>query len=194
MNKDYDVIVIGGGHAGTEAAAAAARLGSRTLLVTKSIENLGELSCNPAIGGVAKGTIVKEIDALDGVMGVAIDKASIHSKILNESRGPAVHGLRAQADRELYKNAIRDILSSYLNLELLFDNVEDILIENNVVSGVKTKISGFIKCRSVVLTTGTFLNGRILIGEKRIPAGRIDEPPTYGISELLLKHNFNLMS
>jgi tRNA uridine 5-carboxymethylaminomethyl modification enzyme len=192
MNKKYEVIVIGGGHAGVEAAAAAARIGARTLLITKSIENLGELSCNPSIGGVAKGTIVREIDALDGVMGRAIDRSSIHSKILNESRGPAVYGLRAQADRELYKKAIKEIVVNYRNLDLLYGSVVSLLIEAGITQGVLLDTSEEIFAKSVVITTGTFLNGQILIGDTKTPAGRYGEKASHGLSEILLSHDVKI--
>ncbi len=132
----FDVVVIGAGHAGLEAACAAARTGGKTLLITKKPDNLGEMSCNPAIGGVAKGTIVREVDALDGIMGRAIDMAGIHFRILNASKGPAVHSPRAQADRRLYKKAVNKILENYPNLEVLFSSVEDIMVEDGVVKGV----------------------------------------------------------
>lgn len=164
---DYDVIVIGGGHAGVEAACASARYQVKTLLITKTSENLGEMSCNPAIGGVAKGTIVREIDALDGIMAKAIDTAGIHFRILNSSKGPAVHSPRAQADRKLYKLAINQIIKDYDNLDVLFESVENLIIKNNKIIGVETSNNCSYYCKSVVLTTGTFLRGVIHIGEKK---------------------------
>jgi tRNA uridine 5-carboxymethylaminomethyl modification enzyme len=188
----YNVIIIGGGHAGIEAASASSRAGAKTLLITLKPENLGELSCNPSIGGVAKGIIVKEVDALGGVMGRAIDMASIHSKILNASKGAAVHGPRAQADRNLYKKAINSILSATKNLEIKFASVEDLIIEDSTIKGVVTSTEEVILANSVVLTTGTFLNGLIRIGNEKIPAGRIDENPSIGLAASLKKHNFRL--
>lgn len=192
MKKEYNVIVIGAGHAGCEAAAASARAGIDTLLITLKPENLGEMSCNPAIGGVAKGILVKEIDALDGLMGRVIDKAGIHYKILNESKGPAVWGPRAQADRHLYRKAMFEELSNYPNLTILYDSVEDVKILNKEVQSVITKNNQEIKCKKVILTTGTFLDGLIHIGNKTIPAGRVGEAPSQGLSNTLKTIGFNV--
>lgn len=192
MKKEYSVIVIGGGHAGCEAAAAAARTGTNTLLITLKPENLGEMSCNPAIGGVAKGILVKEIDALDGLMARVIDKAGIHYKMLNESKGPAVWGPRAQADRALYRAAMREEITNYPNLSVLYDSVEDIEIVDGKVNSVITKHNNKIACKKVILTTGTFLDGVIHIGKKTIPAGRVGEDPSIGLSNTLKKLDFAL--
>jgi len=187
---EYDVIVIGGGHAGTEAVAAAARVGARTLLVTHKRATVGEMSCNPAIGGIAKGTLVKEIDALDGVMGRAIDRAGIHYKMLNSSKGPAVHGPRAQADRKLYRQAVQAILSEYENLTIQEAAIEDLVISSGEIEGVITATGQTIRAPKVVLTTGTFLSGLIHIGEKKIPAGRVGEAPAVGLSNTLKTAGF----
>lgn len=192
MLSQFDVIVIGAGHAGIESACASARMSANTLLITKSLENIGEMSCNPAIGGVAKGTIVREIDALDGIMGRAIDKAGIHFRILNSSKGPAVHSPRAQADRKLYKKAVNELLKDYPNLTIISNEVKDLLIENNKIEGVLTSDNQKIYASSVILTTGTFLNGIIHVGDKKTPAGRINEKPSYGISQKLAQYNFRL--
>ncbi|MFT6346277.1 MAG: tRNA uridine 5-carboxymethylaminomethyl modification enzyme [Myxococcota bacterium] len=190
--QKYSTIVIGGGHSGVEAACASARMGVSTLLITLKPENLGEMSCNPAIGGVAKGTIVREIDALDGIMGKAIDESGIHFRILNASKGAAVHSPRAQADRKLYRKAIKSIVESQENLDVLYSSVEDLIIENNKVCGVIIKDGKTIQAESVVLTTGTFLSGMIHIGDKKIPAGRVGEDPSVGLSATLKKHDFSL--
>ncbi|WP_419235130.1 tRNA uridine-5-carboxymethylaminomethyl(34) synthesis enzyme MnmG [Rickettsia endosymbiont of Nabis limbatus] len=190
--QKYDVIVIGGGHAGVEAAAASARLGVSTLLITPKPENLGEMSCNPAIGGIAKGTLVKEIDALDGLMGYVIDQAGIHYKMLNETRGPAVWGPRAQVDRKLYKKAMYRVLTNYPNLEILYAKVEDIEIKSSEIKAVILNNGSKIPCQKIILTTGTFLSGLIHIGSKKIPAGRVDEEPSYGLSNTLKRVGFKL--
>ena len=190
--KKYDVIVIGGGHAGCEAAAAAARFGAATLLVTLKYSNLGEMSCNPAIGGVAKGTIVKEIDALDGIMGRVIDKAGIHYRMLNESKGAAVKGPRAQADRALYAGAMFELLMNYKNLNVIEASAEDLIIKDNQVCGIIINNNEEIFATRVILTTGTFLRGLIHIGPKKTPAGRVGAPPSVNLAKTLEKLQFNL--
>jgi tRNA uridine 5-carboxymethylaminomethyl modification enzyme len=188
----YDVIVIGGGHAGCEAAAASARVGAKTLLITLKMSNLGEMSCNPAIGGIAKGTIVKEIDALDGLMARVIDQAGIHYRILNESKGPAVRGPRAQADRKLYRIAMRQTLEAQKNLSILEASVEELIIENSKVKGVVTAKGDTIMAPKIVLTTGTFLRGLIHIGTFKTPAGRVGEQPSIGLADCLKKYEFTI--
>lgn len=188
----FDVIVIGGGHAGCEAAAASARVGAKTALITQKADTIGEMSCNPAIGGIAKGTLVKEIDALDGVMGRAIDRAGIHYRILNASKGPAVRGPRAQADRKLYRQAMQSILREFQTLTIIEDSVEDLIIDNREVRGVITHDGKQVMAGKVILTTGTFLNGLIHIGDKKVRAGRVGEAPSIGLSNTLKKHNFNV--
>lgn len=189
----YDVIVIGGGHAGCEAAAAAARIGAKTLLITHKISTIGEMSCNPAIGGIAKGTVVKEIDALDGVMARVIDKASIHSTILNRSKGAAVWGPRAQADRQLYREAMQEVILNYKNLTVLEESAQDILVNTEkVVNGVIVSGGQHILAGSVILTTGTFLRGIIHIGSEKIPAGRVGEKQEVALANTLNKYGFSL--
>lgn len=191
MKFSFDVIVIGGGHAGCEAAAASARIGARTALVTLQESNLGEMSCNPAIGGIAKGTIVREIDALDGIMGRAIDNAGIHYKVLNYSKGPAVWGLRAQADRQLYKKAVQNLLRAQENLVVIEDIIIELKLSNDEIVGVVSQKNGELKAKKVVLTTGTFLNGVIHIGKKQISAGRVGELPSVHLARSI--NSFGLL-
>ena len=188
----YDVVVIGGGHAGCEAAAASARIGVNTALFTHKIETIGEMSCNPAIGGLGKGHLVREIDALDGVMGDVTDKSGIQFRLLNRSRGPAVRGPRTQSDRALYKEHMQKILLNYPNLTVIADPVVKFLFDENKVVGFICESNKQIFCKQLILTTGTFLNGLIHIGQTQIPAGRYDEKPSTGLSEQLIKYNINL--
>ena len=188
----FDVVVIGGGHAGCEAAAAAARLGVNTALFTHKIETIGEMSCNPAIGGLGKGHLVREIDALDGVMGDVADKSGIQFRLLNRSRGPAVRGPRTQSDRSLYKRFMQEKLLNYCNLSVFSDPVIRFIFNKNSINGFITSSGKKIKTSKLILTTGTFLNGLIHIGEKQIPAGRYNEEPTTGLSEELKKNNFQI--
>ena len=183
--KPYDVIVIGGGHAGCEAAAAAARMGARTALVTHRADSIGAMSCNPAIGGLGKGHLVREIDALDGLMGRVADAAGIQFRVLNRSKGPAVQGPRAQADRKLYRQAMQAVIAATDNLEVIEAAVEDLMVEGARVTGVVTADGRCLLAGAVVLTTGTFLRGLIHIGDTRIPAGRIGEAPALGLSDRL---------
>ena len=183
--QEFDVIVVGGGHAGTEAATAAARVGANTLLLTHSIETLGQMSCNPAIGGIGKGHLVKEIDALGGVMARATDKAGIQFRTLNSSKGPAVRATRAQADRSLYRLAVRDVLENYKNLTLFQQSCDDLIVENDRVCGVVTQMGLKFKAKTVVLTVGTFLGGTIHIGMENYKGGRAGDPPSIALAERL---------
>ncbi len=188
----FDVVVIGGGHAGCEAAAAAARLGVNTALFTHKFETIGEMSCNPAIGGLGKGHLVREIDALDGIMGDVADKSGIQFRLLNKSRGPAVRGPRTQSDRSLYKKYIQKKIVNYCNLSIYSDPVIKFNFKNNSINGFTTKSGREIKSSKIILTTGTFLNGLIHIGEEKTPAGRYNEKPSTGLSEQLKKYNFKI--
>ena len=194
MKNDFsfDVVVIGGGHAGCEAAASSARLGINTALFTHKIETIGEMSCNPAIGGLGKGHLVREIDALDGVMGDVADKSGIQFRLLNRSRGPAVRGPRTQSDRSLYRKYMQEKLLNYCNLSVFSDPVIRFNFKKNSVNGFVTQSGKEIYCKKLILTTGTFLNGLIHVGEKQTPAGRINEKPSTGLSEQLKKYDFKI--
>ncbi|MBN9021014.1 MAG: tRNA uridine-5-carboxymethylaminomethyl(34) synthesis enzyme MnmG, partial [Rhizobiales bacterium] len=185
--ETFDVIVIGGGHAGTEAAAASARVGARTALVTHSFATVGAMSCNPAIGGLGKGHLVREVDALDGVMGVAADRAGIQFRMLNRRKGPAVRGPRAQADRKLYREAVQDILRETRGLTVVEGEADDLIVENGRVAGLRLADGAVLRAGAVVITTGTFLRGLIHIGETRIAAGRVGEKPAIGLAEALAR-------
>jgi len=191
-NLSFDVVVIGGGHAGCEAATASARLGVNTALYTHKIETIGEMSCNPAIGGLGKGHLVREIDALDGVMGDVADKSGIQFRLLNRSRGPAVRGPRTQSDRALYRKFMQKKLLSYCNLRVFSDPVIRFIFNENSIIGFETQAGKTVFCKKLILTTGTFLNGIIHVGNKQTPAGRFNEKPSTGLSEQLKKYNFRI--
>ena len=188
----FEVVVIGGGHAGCEAAAASSRLGVNTALFTHKIETIGEMSCNPAIGGLGKGHLVREIGALDGVMGEIADRSGIQFRLLNRSRGPAVQGPRTQSDRFLYRKYMQEKLLNYCNLTIFADPILKFIFNKNTISGFETKSGKKFSCGKLILTTGTFLNGLIHIGDKKTPAGRFDEKPSTGLSEQLEKYDFKI--
>jgi tRNA uridine 5-carboxymethylaminomethyl modification enzyme len=186
----YDVIVVGAGHAGSEAAAAAANLGAKTLLVTMSLQNIAQMSCNPAMGGIAKGQIVREIDALGGYSGIVSDKTAIQFKMLNKSKGPAMWSPRVQSDRMRFAEEWRLMLEQTPNLDFYQEMVAGLIIENGQIQGIKTSLGIQIKAKTVVLTNGTFLNGLIHIGEKQFGGGRAGESAAYGVTEDLVKEGF----
>src|SRR5258707_6036485 len=192
MNSRFDVIVIGGGHAGCEAAAAAARMGARTALLTHRFVTLGAMSCNPAIGGLGKGHLVREIDALDGLMGRVADQGGIQFRVLNRRKGPAVRGPRAQADRKLYAQAMQRAIRETANLIVIEGEVDDLQLAGGAVSGVRLADGRALSCGAAVLTTGTFLRGLIHIGEQQTPAGRVGEAPAMRVSLTLERLRFGL--
>lgn len=191
MKFDYDVIVIGGGHAGCEAAAASANMGAQTCLVTMDMNKIGQMSCNPAVGGIAKGQIVREIDALGGYMGIVTDRTAIQFRMLNRSKGPAMWSPRAQCDRGKFIWAWREILENTPNLHIWQDQVKELLVEHGEVAGVKTYFDVVIRARCVILTAGTFLNGLMHIGHTQLPGGRVAEPASYHLTESIARHGIN---
>jgi tRNA uridine 5-carboxymethylaminomethyl modification enzyme len=192
MAHDYDIVVIGGGHAGCEAAAAAARVGARTALVTMRRDTIGVMSCNPAIGGLGKGHLVREIDALDGLMGRVADQAGIQFRMLNRRKGPAVRGPRIQADRKLYRQAMQAAIADQVGLDVIEGEVFDIDVVDGAVAGISLADGRSWRCGAIVLTTGTFLRGLIHIGDERFPAGRMNEAATLGLSTTMTRLGFAL--
>ena len=190
FESKYDVVVVGGGHAGAEAAAAAANMGSKTLLVTMNLQTIGQMSCNPAMGGIAKGQIVREIDALGGYSGIVSDESAIQFKMLNRSKGPAMWSPRVQSDRMLFAQKWRTMLEKTPNLDFYQDMINDILVEGGRITGVVTSLGIPIKAKSVVLTNGTFLNGLIHIGEKNFGGGRAGEKASHGLTDSLEQLGF----
>src|SRR4051794_4834186 len=190
MFNEYDVIVVGGGHAGCEAAAAAGNLGSKVLLITMNMQTIAQMSCNPAMGGITKGQIIREIDALGGYSGIVTDKSLVQFRMLNRSKGPAMWSPRAQNDRMLFSAMWRELLEKTSNVDFYQDMVKALIIKNNRVLGVVTNLGHFINSRSVIVTSGTFLNGIIHIGEKKFGGGRVAEKAATGITEQLKEYGF----
>ena len=190
FNEEYDIIVVGAGHAGSEAAAAAANMGSKTLLITMNLQNIAQMSCNPAMGGIAKGQIIKEIDALGGYSGIVTDYSAIQFKMLNKSKGPAVWSPRAQSDRMMFSQKWRELLEDTPNLDFYQDSVIGLIVDKKTIRGVVTQLGLKIKSKTVILTNGTFLNGLIHVGEKQFGGGRVGEKASFGITENLTSLGF----